>query len=53
MEDPTIRRQFEVGLEQFVERAKKDNKVLGIILYGSLAYDEVTSRSDINIFVIQ
>jgi len=52
MEDPAIRKQFEEGLDQFVERAKKDNKVLGVILYGSLAYDEVTSRSNVNIYVI-
>lgn len=52
MEDPKVREQFEAALEQFVEKAKQDSQVQGIILYGSLAYDKVHERSDINLYVV-
>ncbi|MFW9787412.1 MAG: hypothetical protein ACFFE2_08420 [Candidatus Thorarchaeota archaeon] len=52
MEDPQVRKQFDDALSSFIERAKQDSRVLAIILYGSMAYDEVTERSNINAFVI-
>ncbi|MDH4212663.1 MAG: nucleotidyltransferase domain-containing protein [Candidatus Thorarchaeota archaeon] len=52
MEDPQVRKQFDDALSSFIARAKKDTHVLGIIVYGSMAYDEVTERSNINAFVI-
>ena len=52
MEDPIIRKQFDEALSSFVERAKQDNKVLALIVYGSMAYDEVVKQSNINMFVI-
>ncbi len=52
MEDPKVREQFEKALELFVERAKKDTQVLGIILFGSLAKNMVHERSNINVMVI-
>lgn len=52
MEDPKVREQFEKALELFVERAKQDTQVLGVILFGSLAKNIVHERSNINVMVI-
>ncbi|MFW9834024.1 MAG: hypothetical protein ACFFEK_08530 [Candidatus Thorarchaeota archaeon] len=52
MEDPQVRKQFDEALSSFIERAKQDKRVLAIIIFGSMAYDEVTERSNINAFVI-
>ena len=52
MEDPDLRKQFELALEQFIEKAKQDKKVLALILYGSFAYDEIVEGSNINVYVI-
>jgi len=52
MEDPQVRKQFDDALSSFIDRAKQDKRVLAIIVYGSMAYDEVTERSNINIFII-
>ncbi|NHJ86342.1 MAG: nucleotidyltransferase domain-containing protein [Asgard group archaeon] len=52
MENPELRKQYEIALERFIEKAKKDKKVLALILYGSLAYDEIHEGSNINVYVI-
>ena len=52
MEDPKVREQFEKALEMFVERAKQDSQVIGVILFGSLAKNMVHERSNINVMVI-
>ena len=52
MEDPQVRKQFDEARECFIERAKEDKRVLAIIIYGSIAYDAVTERSNINAYVI-
>ena len=52
MEDPQVREQFDNALTRVIERAKEDKRVLAIIIYGSIAYDEVTERSNINAYVI-
>ncbi len=52
MEDPQVRKQFDEALTSFIERAKQDKRVLAIIIHGSMAYDEVTERSNINAFII-
>jgi predicted nucleotidyltransferase len=52
MEDPKVREQFETALELFVNKAKEDKEVLGIILFGSLAYNYVHERSNINVMVV-
>ena len=52
MEDPQVRKRYDDALASFIERAKQDRRVLAIVLYGSMAYDEVTERSNINIYVI-
>ena len=52
MEDPKVREKFDAALELFVERAKQDSQVLGIILFGSLAHNRVHERSNINIMIV-
>jgi predicted nucleotidyltransferase len=52
MEDPRVRKQFDEALTAFIERTKEDKRVLAIIIYGSMAYDEVTERSNINAYVL-
>jgi len=52
MEDPKVREKYDAALELFVERAKQDTQVLGIILFGSLAHNRVHERSNINIMVV-
>ncbi len=52
MEDPQVRKQFDEALSRFIKRAKEDKRVLAIIIFGSMAYDEVTERSNINAHVI-
>lgn len=52
MEDPQVRKQFDEALTRFIERTKEDKRVLAIIIYGSMAYDEVTERSNINAYVL-
>jgi predicted nucleotidyltransferase len=52
MEDPQVRKQYEDAVSSFIARAKQDSRVLAIILFGSLAYDQVTERSNINMIVI-
>lgn len=52
MEDPKVREQYEIALEQFVTRAKEDSQVLAIILFGSLAYSKIHDRSNINAVVV-
>ncbi|MFW9809892.1 MAG: hypothetical protein ACFFE6_11010 [Candidatus Thorarchaeota archaeon] len=52
MEDPQVRKMFDEALSRFIEQAKEDSRVLAIIIYGSMAYDEVTERSNINAYVI-
>ncbi|MGY5870907.1 MAG: nucleotidyltransferase domain-containing protein [Candidatus Thorarchaeota archaeon] len=52
MEDSQVKTQFDEALTRFIERAKEDKRILAIIIYGSMAYDEVTERSNINAHVI-
>ena len=52
LEDPSVRKQFDEALASFIERAKQDTKVLALIVYGSMAYDEVIKQSNINMYVV-
>lgn len=52
LEDPVVRKQFGEAITSFKERALQDKRVLALLLFGSMAYDEVTERSNINMFVI-
>src|SRR4051794_23218953 len=47
-----VREHYERALESFVERLKTDRNVIGAILYGSLAYDLVWPKSDIDMMII-
>lgn len=47
-----VRRRYEEALELFVTRVKQDRSIVAAILYGSLAYDEVWEKSDIDIMLI-
>jgi predicted nucleotidyltransferase len=51
---PTTRRSkvHEEALRAFVAKAERDATVVAVILYGSLAYDDVWEKSDIDIIVI-
>jgi uncharacterized protein len=51
---PEARRSqaHEEALQAFVAKAERDTTVVAVILYGSLAYDDVWEKSDIDIMVI-
>lgn len=51
---PAARRSqaHEEALQAFVEKVRRDSTVVAVILYGSLAYDDVWEKSDIDIMVI-
>lgn len=50
--DEAVRQRYERALESFVERLKTDRNVIGAVLYGSLAYDVVWHKSDIDMLII-
>lgn len=52
MPESEVRRRFEEALAVFVERVKQDTYIVAAILLGSLAYDEVWEKSDIDILLI-
>lgn len=53
MNDPAaVQQQFETALEAFVERARQDRHILAAILFGSLSYDRVWEKSDIDLMVV-
>jgi hypothetical protein len=47
-----VQRRFEAALASFVERVRQDQTITAAILLGSLAYDEVWEKSDIDVFLI-
>jgi predicted nucleotidyltransferase len=47
-----IRSVFQEALDAFVEKVRRDPNILGAILCGSLAYDEVWAKSDIDLLLI-
>src|SRR6266700_396655 len=47
-----VRRRYEDALESFVTRVKQDRYIVAAILFGSLAYDEVWEKSDIDMVLI-
>jgi uncharacterized protein len=53
-QSPTARRSkaHEEALQAFVEKVQRDSTVVAVILFGSLAYDDVWEKSDIDIMVI-
>lgn len=51
-QNQATRQRYEAALESFVERLKADRNIIGAILYGSLAYDAVWEKSDIDMLII-
>jgi len=47
-----VRARFEAAVEAFVERAKADRQVLAAILFGSLSYDVVWEKSDVDLMLV-
>jgi RNA polymerase sigma factor (sigma-70 family) len=47
-----VQRLYEEALESFVDKVKQDRYIIAAILLGSLAYDEVWEKSDIDVFLI-
>src|SRR3712207_6121550 len=47
-----VRQRYEAALASFVERVQQDRTIIAGILYGSLAYDDVWEKSDIDFTVI-
>ncbi|GLV53977.1 hypothetical protein KDH_08280 [Dictyobacter sp. S3.2.2.5] len=47
-----VRQRYEEALESFVARVKQDRYIVAAILFGSLAYDNVWEKSDIDMVLI-
>jgi predicted nucleotidyltransferase len=47
-----LRRTYQEALESFVAKVKQDRYIVAAILFGSLAYDDVWEKSDIDIVLI-
>jgi predicted nucleotidyltransferase len=47
-----VRERFEAAVEAFVERAKADRQVLAAILFGSLTYDVIWDKSDVDLILV-
>ena len=47
-----IKQQFEEALNDFIEKVKEDRNILAVILFGSLSYDTVWEKSDIDLMLI-
>jgi len=47
-----VRQRYEEALESFVARVKQDRYIVAAILFGSLAYDDVWEKSDIDMLLI-
>jgi hypothetical protein len=43
---------YEGALESFIEKVKQDRNIIAAMLFGSLSYDEVWEKSDIDIWLI-
>jgi len=52
MPEPTTRHRFDAALDAFIEQVKGDRSILAAVLCGSLAYDEVWERSDIDLVLV-
>jgi predicted nucleotidyltransferase len=50
--EANIKKLYEEALESFVDKVKKDRNIIAAILYGSLSYDEVWEKSDIDVWLI-
>gem|GEM_PF-5935804 len=52
MEHEVIRKRFAKALDTLVERIKQDRSVLAAVLCGSLSYDTVWDRSNIDLALV-
>lgn len=52
MRKAAVRQRYEEALESFVARVKQDRYIVAAILFGSLAYDDVWEKSDIDMLLI-
>jgi hypothetical protein len=48
----TIQRRYERAVESLVEKLERDTQVVAAILLGSLSYDVVWEKSDIDILLV-
>jgi hypothetical protein len=47
-----INEVFREALESFVEKAKRDEQIIAVILLGSMSYDQVWEKSDIDLRIV-
>jgi len=47
-----IKERYNLALESFTERLKRDKYIISLMLCGSLSYDEVWEKSDIDVIII-
>jgi hypothetical protein len=52
MKEGSVQREFMAALDALVEQVKKDRSVLAAILCGSLSYDKVWAKSDIDLMLV-
>jgi predicted nucleotidyltransferase len=52
MADPSIHQKFTAALDALVEQLKGDRSVLAAVLCGSLSYDTVWAKSDIDLVLV-
>ena len=48
----TTRERYEAAIASLTEKLQKDRTVLAAVLYGSLAYDDIWEKSDIDLMII-
>lgn len=51
-QDTDIRQRFEAALEALLAKVRQDRTIIAALLGGSLAYDQVWAKSDIDIWLI-
>src|SRR5690348_14046859 len=47
-----VQRRYEEALNAFVARVQRDSYIIAAILYGSLAYDTVWEKSDVDMLLV-
>lgn len=52
MAKQSVQEKFEVALNRLIEQVKRDRSILAAILCGSLSYDKVWAKSDIDLVLV-
>lgn len=52
MEQSVLRSQYQQALDRFVEKLKEDINVIAVIVGGSVAYDVIWEKSDVDISIV-